>query len=1188
MDDLRGMHYVRIILLCLFMPVPVMAQLLQLRTGDVRPQRASTEEKDVLRTKGERGAKAYRYLVFDHTLNTAERRTLETHGVEFLTPLREHAWGVSVPLDLPAEVLFRHGLTGVHVPAAAEKFDPRLHRAPGESAWEKAMHEVVISPWPGAGSAALMALRELRHATVRPLGHQGAFIVRLRGRDIDRVAAHPDVCWVEPAPEPGEPEDVRGRTFHRVSPIAPGIQGSPGLDGSGVTVVVNDDGFVGPHIDFKGRNEQSAVAGDLTGDHGDMVAGIVAGAGNLDPRYPGMAPGADLIIRQYDSDMPNTVQLHQNNGAMIFSTSYSNGCNAGYTAVTRMIDEETVDNPALVQVFSAGNNGNGDCGFGAGLLWGNITGGHKIAKNAIATANLSDVDLLTPSSSRGPSADGRLKPDISAYGNSQMSTDPNNTYAPGGGTSAAAPGVSGTLAVLYQGWRELHGSDPASGLMKAFLLNTAEDLGNTGPDYTFGWGRLNGAEAWRTMSSGQFLSGTVEQGDSATHTIEVPANTAKVRVMLYWMDPAAALQAPAALVNDLDLTGTDPAQALHLPWHLENIPDANALAAPATRAPDHANNVEQVEVDAPLDGTWTFTVVGSDVPMGPQDYFVVYTFLETAPRITYPLAGEVLTAGESHRFRFDSGNNVDPITISMSLDSGITWNSYTPVPGDQRYFDIGIGDTLIEQVFIRVSQNGFVDQQGPCPILRQADDLEVLFNCPDSAGLAWPSMPGISAYIVHRLGDRYMDSVATTTDTSYVFTGLDPVHDDWFAVTAVTDLGSRARRSIAIARPQQLVNCTVTVDMRMEAVERPGDLVIQCQPDPAMEVLVRNAGANAVQDITVGYQVNGNAVVTEDFTLTIASGDSALITLQQQDLGFVQGDNTLRVWCTTLNDQYPLNDTLVMNVFAEGTVANLPFMEDVEDLDICGPGNQCDLVCDAAGSMINAANGLFDDIDWRVDTNGTSTQGTGPTFDHTRNDAQGRYYYLEGSGNCTGKTGLLTSPCLPLNGDPDQFMTFWYHMYGSGMGELHLDIMVEGSWQLDVIPPIVGDQGDQWLQAVVDLSPYAGNTINLRFRGITGTSHLSDIALDDISVNVVTGLQELASNGELLLVPTGTPGLYTIKGKLGSDAWLEVFDAMGRLIDRPDPRQGRAEVDLRSQGAGLYLVRAMDGGVLRSGRVVRP
>ena len=75
-------------------------------------------------------------------------------------------------------------------------------------------------------------------------------------------------------------------------------------------MAINDDGYVGPHIDFAGRLEQSDVANDFTGDHGDMVAGILGGAGNLNPMYEGMAKGAKMHIRQYNGSLPGSVQLH--------------------------------------------------------------------------------------------------------------------------------------------------------------------------------------------------------------------------------------------------------------------------------------------------------------------------------------------------------------------------------------------------------------------------------------------------------------------------------------------------------------------------------------------------------------------------------------------------------------------------------------------------------------------------------------------------------------------------------------------------------------------------------------------------------------------------------------------------------------------------------------------------------------
>ena len=64
-----------------------------------------------------------------------------------------------------------------------------------------------------------------------------------------------------------------------------------------------------------------------------------------------------------------------------------------------------------------------------------------------------------------------------------MSTTNPNSYVSKSGTSMSCPGVSGTLAQLYQAYKENQNEEPYAGLMKAILMNTADDLGNPGPDF---------------------------------------------------------------------------------------------------------------------------------------------------------------------------------------------------------------------------------------------------------------------------------------------------------------------------------------------------------------------------------------------------------------------------------------------------------------------------------------------------------------------------------------------------------------------------------------------------------------------------------------------------------------------------------------------------------------------------------
>ena len=159
-------------------------------------------------------------------------------------------------------------------------------------------------------------------------------------------------------------------------------------------------------------------------------------------------------------------------------------------------------------------------------------------KNVIATANVYYNGTLVPSSSRGPASDGRIKPDIAAHGNGQISTDPNNIYNAGGGTSAAAPGISGVLAQLYQAYKELnYGIVPKSGLLKACLLNTAQDYGNAGPDFSYGWGIVNALKALKVLEENRYQDSLIDNGDIHNINFTIPEGTKEARIMLYWMDP---------------------------------------------------------------------------------------------------------------------------------------------------------------------------------------------------------------------------------------------------------------------------------------------------------------------------------------------------------------------------------------------------------------------------------------------------------------------------------------------------------------------------------------------------------------------------------------------------------------------------------------------------------------------------
>ncbi|MDB4286295.1 choice-of-anchor J domain-containing protein, partial [bacterium] len=175
-------------------------------------------------------------------------------------------------------------------------------------------------------------------------------------------------------------------------------------------------------------------------------------------------------------------------------------------------------------------------------------------------------------------------------------------------------------------------------------------------------------------------------------------------------------------------------------------------------------------------------------------------------------------------------------------------------------------------------------------------------------------------------------------------------------------------------------------------------------------------------------------------------------------------------------------------------VLQVPYAEDFETLSTCGTG------CGSACLLTNGwTNDLSDDIDWTVDVGGTGSSNTGPGVDHNPGTSTGKYLYTETSG-CNGDTTNLISPPIDLSAKVVE-VSYWYHMFGATMGELHVDVSSDGgaTWTLNVTPVVSGNQGNVWLNQTINLSAFLGDTVNVRFRGITGSSFTSDMAVDDVS-----------------------------------------------------------------------------------------
>ena len=140
-----------------------------------------------------------------------------------------------------------------------------------------------------------------------------------------------------------------------------------------------------------------------------------------------------------------------------------------------------------------------------------------------------------------------------------------------------------------------------------------------------------------------------------------------------------------------------------------------------------------------------------------------------------------------------------------------------------------------------------------------------------------------------------------------------------------------------------------------------------------------------------------------------------------------------------------------------------------------------------------------DDINWTRDSGETPTRNTGPFS----GNGDTWYMYVESSGNGNGypnKVANFESPCFDLTSETFAFFTYSYHMRGSSMGTLNIDVSTDnGSTYPTTLRTYSGNQGDTWYTDTIDLSAYAGQTIKIRFNATTGTSFRSDFAIDNVS-----------------------------------------------------------------------------------------
>ncbi|MFN0213270.1 MAG: S8 family serine peptidase, partial [Saprospiraceae bacterium] len=486
--------------------------------------------------------------------------------------------------------------------------------------------------------------------------------------------------------------------------------------------------------------------------HANIMASLVGGAGNAELRGRGAAPGCQLVSSSFVGLQPDadystlniTVQNH----------SYGIDIQNWYGYGAQLYDRTTQEHPRLLHVFSAGNKGDSTSKSGtyAGILnFANLSGNFKMAKNILVVGAVDSLGQVNPLSSRGPAYDGRTKPDLVAFGQD--------------GTSGAAALVSGSAAVIQQ---SLTNDLSRSDLVRAIMVNTADDIGAPGPDYESGFGNLNLPKAVLLSESKNFSMHTLAEGQIHSIPINIPSNLRQFKITLAWNDPSPDLFAPKALLHDLDLSLLDPLGNEYLPWILNTFPHPDSLRRAAHPGRDTLNNIEQITLEFPSEGLWEIRVTGSKISSGDQDFALAWSW-DTLQHFewSYPYKNDPAPANTEvilrwltnlpdtfARIEWRAGPNADWRLVKDSVQLQRGW---------QRWI---LPDTFAESQ-LRMVVGGYAYISNIFLISKELR-MKIGFNCPDSVMLFWNKAHPNAQYQLYGLGAKYLDSIAMLSDTFMV------------------------------------------------------------------------------------------------------------------------------------------------------------------------------------------------------------------------------------------------------------------------------------------------------------------------------------------------------------------------------------------------------------------------------------
>ena len=623
----------------------------------------------------------------------------------------------------------------------------------------------------------------------------GALLVRVPADWIETAALHdPLIRFMANARVPFTERELTGFDLS-ANRVNMAHRNWPAVNGRGLTVSIKENKMDTADIDFSGRYLFSPAASSTIQTHATTMATIALGGGNTYYTGKGVAWGASLSSADFANLLPDDIQELKQKKVSVQNHSYGVGIENYYGADAAAYDAQLLQHPTLMHVFSAGNLGSlaGNAGNYAGLTgFANLSGSFKMAKNILTVGATDSFGVMASLSSHGPAYDGRIKPELVAFGED--------------GSSGAAAIVSGIALLVQDAWQQKNGSLPSSAITRAVLLNSADDVGASGIDFLSGYGSVNAWRALQTVTQNQVIQGQVTNGQISTHTITLPTNARNLKLTLCWIDPPAQMNSFKALVTDLDLVVNHPVSTEQwLPWVLNSHPVADSLRLLPVRKRDSLNNTEQVTIENPPPGNYQILVKGFSVTATEQRYALTWQY-DTLEHFTftYPVKGDNIFPEQNHTIRWEStlpGTGM----LQYRLNNGIWEKAADNIDLLKKYYQWQAPDKrgAIQLRMLAGTKEWRTDTVSLSPKLL----INTGFNCVDSFLVYW-QRAAVDSYRVYRLGAQYLENFTTVADTALLQIKQNNPYQ-YFTVAPVLPFNIEGVRSYTFNYSQQQVACYI-------------------------------------------------------------------------------------------------------------------------------------------------------------------------------------------------------------------------------------------------------------------------------------------------------------------------------------------------------------------------------------------